>query len=511
MRLAAVVGALAMAADLSAGLAAEKSLRTVLLATRLAQRVGATADDEATVFWVTALRFVGCTGFSHESAPFGAGDDNSIRNTLAYADFDRPLELIPRIVRGFGPDARVDAKAKGLARFFLGARETPRRHAQTRCESAVFFAQSLGMSQDVTRALDVTEERFDGRGPRGVRAEDMPLAARVADVADVAELFAWTGGEELARTVLEQRRGRTLDPALVDAVTSEMPALLAGLRAGSVWDEYLACEPTPVRASGDDVDHACVALGRFSDLKSVYTLTHSRRVAELAQAAAQAAGLGADENALLRRAASVHDLGRVAVATGTWDKRGALNPIEWQRVRSHSHHTEAVLRGAGLDALADVAGATHERGGGAGYHKARSLDAVPLLAKILAAADVAAALGEERPHRPALDEQRATRELRAHVDSGALDARAVALVLEGRGVAPARRSAWPGGLSDREVEVVRLVAIGRTNKEIGSLLGMSPRTAQKHVMNVYDKLGLESRAGLALYALEQGLLDRPEH
>ena len=165
------------------------------------------------------------------------------------------------------------------------------------------------------------------------------------------------------------------------------------------------------------------------------------------------------------------------------------------------------MRSAGLGALADVAGAAHERGRGAGYHKGLYLDGVPFLAKIIAAADVMAALGEARPHRPALDPSRAAKELRSLVEDGSLDARAAEAVLEARGVASKRKCAWPGGLSDREVEVVRLVAIGRTNKEIGSLLGMSPRTAQKHVMNVYDKLGLESRAGLALYALDRGLLD----
>jgi DNA-binding CsgD family transcriptional regulator len=70
-----------------------------------------------------------------------------------------------------------------------------------------------------------------------------------------------------------------------------------------------------------------------------------------------------------------------------------------------------------------------------------------------------------------------------------------------------RAPIWPRGLSEREVEVVRLVAIGRSNREIGQLLGISPRTAQKHVMNVYAKLGLESRAGLALFAMEHHLLD----
>jgi HD-GYP domain-containing protein (c-di-GMP phosphodiesterase class II) len=465
------------------------------------------AADEAAVFWVSSLRYVGCTGFAPEAAVYGAGDDNSVRHTLAFADFDRPVELVRRVVGGFAPDAPALARAAGIARLALD-RGVALRHAQSRCESAEFFARSLAMQEDVVDALAVMDERFDGNGPRRIPGDDLPLALRVADVADVLELFAWTGGAELARTVLAQRRGRALDPAVVDVAVAELSALVDGLAAGTVWDAYLAAEPGTLRASGDDVDRGCVALGRFGDLKSVYTLAHSGRVAALAEAAGRAAGLAAGDCALLRRAGCVHDLGRVAVATGTWDKRGALNAVEWQRVRAHSHHTEVVLRGAGLDRLADVAGAAHERGRGAGYHRGLALDGVPFLARIIAAADVVAALGEQRPHRPALDDRRADAEVRTLVEAGALDARATQVVLEARGAATARKRAWPGGLSDREVAVVRLVAVGRTNKEIGALLGMSARTAQKHVMNVYDRLGLESRAGLALYAMEHGLLDR---
>lgn len=505
MRLAEVIGALSLAADLSAGLAMEKGLRTVVVATRLARLVDA-GGAPGTVFWVTALRLVGCMGFAPEAARFAAGDDNGLRRTLTFADVDQPVRTLRSLVRDVAPEAAPLARARGLARFLLQP-DAPRRHAQARCESAVFFARSLGMPDDVARALDVTDERFDGRGARRVPGDELPFAARVADVADVLELFAWTGGPDLAREVLAQRRGRALDPQLVDAALAELPALLRGLDGPSAWDDYLAAEPAPLRATGDDVDRGCVALGRFGDQKSLYTLTHSRRVSALAEAAGRAAGLPDEQCALLRRAGCVHDLGRVAVSSGTWDKKGALNPIEWQRVRAHSHHTEVVLRGAGLGELAEIAGATHERGRGGGYHRGVPLDGVPRLARILAAADVMAALGEDRPHRAALDDDRAAAELRGMVTAGALDAQAARAVLDARGVTAGRRGAWPGGLSDREVEVVRLVAVGRTNKEIGALLGMSPRTAQKHVMNVYDKLGVESRAGLALYAVEHGLLD----
>ena len=504
MRLAEVIGALTLAADVSNGMAMEKTLRTVLVGTRLARLAGRDDRETANVYWVGALRAVGCLGFAPEQASFAAGDDNCLRQSVAFADFSRPLTVLKQAARGFPPGTSLLSRARGLVRFFHPS--VMKRYAASHCESAMFFARSVGMPEEIAKALDTSAERFDGKGLRKLGGDDLPWAARVSDVADALELFAWTGGIDLARSVLLERSGRLLDPALVTLAVKELPNLILGFDA-SVWDEYLTLEPEPRRESVADIDRACLALGRFGDLKSLFTLTHSGRVATIADAAGRAAGLNDEECNVLRRAAAVHDLGRVAVPTGTWDKRSTLNAIEWQRVRSHSHQTDTILRSAGLEQLADLAGSTHERGRGSGYHRGVPLDNIPLLGKIIAAADVLAALGESRPHRPAFDDRHAVKELRAMVEQGALDARAVQAVLEGRGVVPARKAAWPGGLSDREVEVVRLVAVGRTNKEIGALLGMSARTAQKHVMNVYDKLGLESRAGLALYAMEHGLLD----
>src|SRR5687767_11662700 len=103
MRLAEVIGALSLAADVSSGLAMEKGLRTVLVAARLARQLGLENEQQNTVFWVSALRFVGCTGFAHEEATVAAGDDNSVRQTLIYANFDQPLDVVLRVVQGFAP------------------------------------------------------------------------------------------------------------------------------------------------------------------------------------------------------------------------------------------------------------------------------------------------------------------------------------------------------------------------------------------------------------------------
>ncbi len=247
MRLAEVIGALSMAADVSSGLAMEKGLRTVLVAMRLARRLGASAEEQHAVFWVTALRFVGCTAFAPEEAAIAAGDDNSMRKTMVFVDFDQRLDALGRVVRGFAPEASVRARGRGGAH--PARPELPPAYARptvkAACSSRVAGHVGGGRAGAGHHRRALRRKGTAADGGRG-----LPLAARVSDVADPLELFAWTGGPDLARTVLRQRRGRTLDPALVDAALAELPELLQDLRPSSVWDQYLAAEPAPLRVAG---------------------------------------------------------------------------------------------------------------------------------------------------------------------------------------------------------------------------------------------------------------------
>jgi HD-GYP domain-containing protein (c-di-GMP phosphodiesterase class II) len=512
IRVAQIAGALSAAGDAANGFAPEKGLRTTILAVRLARACGLNDGKVREVFWAAALRFVGCTAFAHETAKVAAGDDNGLRGTLIYAVGGEPIDFLRRLAAGFAPDASLVTKAKAVARL-LSDRDGARRHDLARCEAAVLFARDFGMADGVLAALDATGERPDGRGLRKRHGDDMPDIARIADVADLAEVLAWHGGWDAAYPVLEKRAGRGLDAGVVATLRAHAKDMLAGLTtSSSSWETFLASEPLPFAMidAAEKAERFFTALGRFADVKSVFTLGHSGRVVALVRAAAEAALLSPEARELLVRAAATHDLGRVAVATGIWEKPGPLNPLEWQRVRAHTEQTEHALRMAGFDDIAALASAAHERGAGVGYHRRLPLDVLTPAARLLGAADVCAALGEERPHRKALDDEGIQRTMLELIADGALDKRAVHAVLDALGARAhrhVRRQPWPAGLTEREVEVVRLVAIGRTNKEIGHVLGMSWRTAQKHITNVYDKVGRESRTGLALFALEHGLLE----
>ena len=209
----------------------------------------------------------------------------------------------------------------------------------------------------------------------------------------------------------------------------------------------------------------------------------------------------------MRRAALIHDLGRVGVSTAIWDKPSRLTDTERERVRLHPYLTDRMLaRVTALDAPRTIAARHHERLDGSGYPRGLTASSLTPSDRLLAVADVYHAMTEPRPHRPALDGAAAARQLRAEVRAGRLDGDAADAVLRAAGHrAPARRS-WPAGLTAREVEVLGLVARGRTNRQIAQSLVVSPKTVSNHVEHVYAKIGVSSRAAATLYATQQGLL-----
>jgi DNA-binding NarL/FixJ family response regulator len=153
----------------------------------------------------------------------------------------------------------------------------------------------------------------------------------------------------------------------------------------------------------------------------------------------------------------------------------------------------------------------HERMDGSGYHRGATAAAIPIEARVLAAADVFQALTEVRPHRPAMTPDRAAKEVEGMVSAGALDPEAARAVCGSAGIALPRGRAsapWPAGLTDREVEVLRLLARGLSKKEIAKALVIAPGTVHTHTVHIYEKLGASTRAGVALFAMEHGLVRR---
>ena len=180
-----------------------------------------------------------------------------------------------------------------------------------------------------------------------------------------------------------------------------------------MWEHALESEPFPqLYLSEDGIDAGFGAVAALTNLKSPWLREHSTNVADLAEAAAWRLQLPADDVARLRRAALAHDLGRVGVSNGIWEKPGPLGFGEWERVRLHPHFTErAFAQSATLAPIGLLAGSHHERLDGSGYHRGVRGPALDMSARVLAAADCYSAMREARPHRPALEPEAAEAEL----------------------------------------------------------------------------------------------------
>jgi HD-GYP domain-containing protein (c-di-GMP phosphodiesterase class II) len=420
------------------------------------------------------------------------------------------LHAVATVGARVGAGASPAARAAAIARL-LGDGVAAKQHAQAQCDQSRHLAQWIGASEAVVAALAFICERFDGRGsPEGAAGEAIPIATRLYHVADVAELALDRVGRAQVGDVLARRAGGALDPGLCRVLLRELDRLLDALEGPDVFARYLAAEPEPHELADEDrLDRITEALGRFVDVKSVFFAGHSDGVARLAEGAAHELGLRAPVTRSLVRAAHLHDLGRLSVPNRVWDKPGPLGFAEREQVRLHAYYTDRILaQTPALRTEARIASSAHERLDGRGYHRALEAAGLSPEARLLAVADVAQAMRERRPHREALEVARLKGELSALARRGALDAAsvdAVIAVIEAPSDRPRRTLRARASLSERELEVLRLVAAGKTNKEIAVILDLSAKTVQHHVAHVYAKIGVYSRAGATLYVIEQGL------
>jgi HD-GYP domain-containing protein (c-di-GMP phosphodiesterase class II)/DNA-binding CsgD family transcriptional regulator len=501
--LAQPVGALSRVSDLARGRPDGEALRAGLVGIGLAREAGLSPDEQRAAYWTTLLRFVGCSATSTEYARFAGGDDRAVRRSGDLIDSQRPAEAIAYLARlGGGGRTR---HLLGLASRLPRARATFREGARADCEVGAHVARRIVPVPDVDRGLMEMAERWDGNGPLGLRGASVSIAARVATLAFAAVMFGDERGPAAARSMARRWAGRVVDPELAAIFVDRSEILLAASRVIDPLAAVVAAEPGPsVRAGDDALLEVAAVFGDTADLKAGFLAGHSRGVAALAGRAAERLGLPADEARAVVRAAHLQDIGRMAVATGTWERPGPLGPLAWDQVRTHPWHAERILASAPVFAVeARLAGRHHERLDGRGYHRGLPAAMLGRPERILAAADAWDAATSARPYRAALSPGEAMRVLGgAGLDAEALEAVAVAAGHALRSPSGSR----PSGLSEREVEVLRMLVHGRSIREIAGDLVLSPSTVHTHVLHIYEKTGVTTRAGAAMYAMASGLV-----
>ena len=449
-RLAEVVAAISLATDLGMGQPLQHALRTCVIATRLAEEADVPVRDRPVVYYTALLRYLGCTADAHMMSAV-VGDEIAARAAFATTDPASTRDQLRWLAR----------HATGALTFAGAVTESPREVYATACEVGRRLAARLGLADDVQQALLQAFERWDGKGfPAGLAGDRIGVGSRIVAIARDAEVFQRAGGARAAVDVVAARAGAAYDPELARVFCESAPALLA--EPDSAWDAALAAEPAPRRELAE-LDDICRAIADFADLKTPWTIGHSTGVAELAEAAGWRLGLDREAVTTLRRAALVHDLGRVGVPNSIWERPGPLDAGERERVRLHPYLTERVLAHApALAPLAAIAGLHHERLDGSGYHRGCHAASLPTTARVLAAADVYHALTEPRPHRPARTPEHAADTIKREVAAG-----------------PARRRRRRGGPArGRAARARRPPAAGGTDRARDR--GAAPARAREH-------------------------------
>jgi putative nucleotidyltransferase with HDIG domain len=352
---------------------------------------------------VAAATLRGCGNFT--AWELYGGDERLIKHDYKTVDSQSFLALGQFVLQHTGPGEKLHHRARRLLNLARHGEELAGELIQTRCERGADIVRQLGFSEAVAAGVHSLDEHWNGKGrPSHQQGEQIPLNARIALLAQVADVFHAVGGPLAARAEVRRRAGSWFDPAVVDAflTVSADDAFWAGLTPDGLARRVAAIEPVAcvIMVDDDRLDVIAEAFADIVDAKSSFTSGHSRRVTQYADTVAATLGLSAGHRRWLRRAALLHDIGKLGVSTSILDKPGKLDAAEWTEMKQHAALTEDILsRMSVFRDMAPIAAAHHERLDGKGYPKGLSGEAITLETRIITTGDIFDAITARRPYR----------------------------------------------------------------------------------------------------------------
>ena len=418
LHLSEVLSALSFALDLTEGALPGHALRSCLLGMRLAETIGLPQAVRVALFYSLQLKDVGCSSNAARMTALVGGDDRVLKSTAKLQDWTRPHRPSGRVVRALWketlPSASLPRRAARLVKIAATQHTNNASMITLRCERGANIVTRLEMGAPVAEAVRHLDEHWDGSGyPEGLAGEAIPLFSRICSVAQNLDVFASADGPARALEVVRSRRRTWFDPEIVWAAESLAnagqlwPLCLPGDNVEDTRQAVLDLDPGLLsQITGDRLDRICETFADVVDAKSPFTFRHSLGVTEVAGALAHQLGLGLAQYRTVRRAALLHDLGKLSVPNSILDKPGELTEADWDVVRRHPGLSGSILRRVpALRGLAALTEEHHERLDGSGYPRRLTVRDLSLESRIIALADNYAAMVEERPYRTPLDPQ----------------------------------------------------------------------------------------------------------
>lgn len=420
LALADVLGALSHALDITEGQPEGHALRCAFIGHEIGRALGLGDEALSDVFYAVLLKDLGCSSNAARICALYLTDDRTFKR-----DYKRVGDSLPQALRfvldhtglGHGLAARFGA----VIEVVRNGGEIARELIEIRCERGAAIARAMGFSERVCAGIRDLDEHWDGGGrPSGLAGEAIAREARIALLAQVVDVFHRAAGPAAAAAEVRARSGTWFDPTAVAAFreVSAAPAFWDALASPDLEARVLGLAPARRvrRLDGAGLDDVAAAFAQVIDAKSPFTAGHSERVAFYADLVAGELGFADLRRAWLKRAALLHDIGKLGVSNAILDKPGKLDDAEWRIMRNHSRDSERILARIGaFGGLARVAGAHHERLDGRGYPYGLAGDAIGLDTRVLSVADVFDALTADRPYRAGMPVETALAILRADV------------------------------------------------------------------------------------------------
>ncbi|MCC7084662.1 MAG: HD domain-containing protein [Pirellulales bacterium] len=408
IRFSEIISALSVALDITQGHPQGHAMRTALIGMRLADELHLTTTDRSALFYALLLKDLGCSSNAAKIAYLFGADDRLVKRSARMIDWSKPSQSVRHCWSHCAPNGSTAQKLLRIAAIARLGAKGAKQIAEIRCERGAEITRMLRLPEATAQAIIDLDEHWNGRGnPHGLHHDEISLLGRICCLAQTVEVFFSAYGFESAIDVAQRRRGQWFDPRLVDALLAfrQESDFWSQLLSNDVIGELSRWEPDDAVLLADEpcLDLVAEAFARVVDAKSPWTYQHSTRVAEIAVGVAKQFGHFPELERDLRRAALLHDIGKLGISNTIWDKPTRPTPQEYDEIRKHPAYTQQILRQVeAFEMLAEVAGAHHERLDGRGYHRGLQGPKISWVVRVLTVADVYEALSAKRPYRDAM-------------------------------------------------------------------------------------------------------------
>lgn len=441
--LAEILSAFSYALDLTEGQPEGHCVRCCWIGTRIGRAIGLPENEIWELYYTLLMKDLGCSSNAARICELYLADDHSFKHDFKFVDGNL-ANVLKFVFTRTGTDAPFTRRVGAIANILKNGPEIARSLVETRCTRGADIARQLRFSENVAEGIAGLDEHWDGSGkPHAVEGDAIPLFSRIALLAQVIDVFWKANGREAACDEVRARSGTWFDPRLCNAFLkiAEDGDLWAGLASPDIEQLIFGLEPAQhmIVVDEDYLDDIAAAFGQVIDAKSPYTSGHSNRVGEYVAGICAHLGYDEDRARKLRRAAILHDIGKLGVSNMILDKPGKLDDDEWVVMRDHAKHTTEILgRISIFEKMAAVAGAHHERLDGRGYPLGLDEATISMDTRIISVCDFYDALVAERPYRGAMPREKALSIIREEIGA-AIDPRcfeALEAVTEERGPEP---------------------------------------------------------------------------